>query len=344
MGGSDAQAKIDSPLLPGEKPTLKTIARISGLAVPTVSRALNDAPDIKAKTKELVRGIANDLGYVPNRAGLRLRTGRTNVISLILSAESEVLNHNAKLISAVAQELRGTPFHLNVSPFFGGEDVMARVRYVVETGSADAVIFNQTTPDDPRIAYLLEKRFPFVTHGRSSFDGQTAWADYDNDAFAYIAASRLAAKGRRNILMLAPPMTQSYSQHMVSGAQRAAQEAGLKLRFSGEITSDSANAEITASVKRTLAADPGIDGVICGSMMSAIATVAAIEERGHKIGEDFDLAAKEALPFLQLFRPAIMAVSEDVGQAGAFLAKAAMRRISHPDEAPMQHLEVPRDD
>ena len=37
------------------KPTLKTIARISGLAVPTVSRALNDAPDIGSETKKLIR-------------------------------------------------------------------------------------------------------------------------------------------------------------------------------------------------------------------------------------------------------------------------------------------------
>ncbi len=42
------------------KPTLKTIARISGLAVPTVSRALSDAPDIGVETKKLIRKIANE--------------------------------------------------------------------------------------------------------------------------------------------------------------------------------------------------------------------------------------------------------------------------------------------
>ena len=171
MTKSDSQDRPDSGLLPGEKPTLKTIARISGLAVPTVSRALNDAPDIKDQTKALVRRIAREVGYVPNRAGVRLRTGRTNVISLVLAAESEVMNHNAKLIAAVAGELRGTPFHLNITPFFRRDDVMQPIRYVVETRSADAVIFNQTTPDDPRIAYLMERGFPFATHGRSK------WAD-----------------------------------------------------------------------------------------------------------------------------------------------------------------------
>jgi len=71
------------------KPTLKTIAQMSGLAVPTISRALNDAPDIGNSTKELVRKIAAEIGYVPNRAGVRLRTGRTNVISLVMSTEHD---------------------------------------------------------------------------------------------------------------------------------------------------------------------------------------------------------------------------------------------------------------
>lgn len=51
-----------------EKPTLTTISRLSGLAVPKVSRVLHDGPDIGAATKKLVRRIADEIGDVPNRA------------------------------------------------------------------------------------------------------------------------------------------------------------------------------------------------------------------------------------------------------------------------------------
>ena len=51
----------DIALAPGERPTLKTIARLSGLAVPTVSRALADAPDIRKDTKRRIRDIANQI-------------------------------------------------------------------------------------------------------------------------------------------------------------------------------------------------------------------------------------------------------------------------------------------
>ena len=68
-----------------ERPTLKTISRMTGLAVATVSRALNDAPDIGEATKARVRAVARDVGYRPNRTGLRLRTGKTNVIAVSIA-------------------------------------------------------------------------------------------------------------------------------------------------------------------------------------------------------------------------------------------------------------------
>jgi len=81
MGRTKEIMPLSAALPAGQKPTLKTIAQMSGLAVPTVSRALNDAPDIGSETKKTIRRIADEIGYVPNRAGVRLRTGRTNVIS-----------------------------------------------------------------------------------------------------------------------------------------------------------------------------------------------------------------------------------------------------------------------
>ena len=92
---------------PPIRPTLKTIAELTGFAVQTVSRALSDAPDISARTKEQVRKVADDIGYVPNRAGVRLRTGRTNVIALVLPTDNDVLNLTSRLISAIAEGVDG---------------------------------------------------------------------------------------------------------------------------------------------------------------------------------------------------------------------------------------------
>ena len=325
-----------------DKPTLKTIARLTGLAVATVSRALGNAPDLRADTKALVRRVAEEVGYVPNRAGLRLRTGRTQVVSLVLSTEHDMMNHTARLISSLAGELRATPYHLNVTPFFPGEDPLRPIRHIVEAGLADAVIFNQTEPEDPRVAWLMERGFPFATHGRTRWADRHAWADFDNAAWGRIGVRRLVRAGRRRIALLAPPLAQNYAQDILLGVGAAAREAGAALRVLEGVTSDSAAAEVREAMGRALA--QGDDGIICASTGSAMAAVAALERRGMRLGRDADLFAKEAIPFLGLFRPGIIAVREDVGRAGAVLARAAIRAIREPEAPPLQDLEVPTDD
>lgn len=326
------------------KPTLKTIARISGLAVPTVSRALNDAPDIGAETKKLIRKIANEIGYVPNRAGVRLRTGRTNVISLVMSTEHDLMSHTARLIASVAGGLRHTPFHMIVTPFFPDQDPMDPVRYIVETGSADAIIMNQIQPEDPRVAYLMARNFPFATHGRTIWADQHPYYDYDNNAFGRLAVKQLAARGRKEILLIAPPVAHSYARHMISGAQTSGAEYGVNVTIAEGITSDTPSADVVASVRETLKARPEIDAVVTASTSSAMAAVAALEQHGAQVGQQIDVFAKEAMPFLKLFRADILTLSEQVNTAGDFLAKAAIQAIRKPDEPPMQGLEVPSDE
>ena len=65
--------------------------------------AATTRPDIGQATKERVRLVAKQIGYRPNRAGVRLRTGKTNVISLILSVETEVLGLTSHLVYGISE-------------------------------------------------------------------------------------------------------------------------------------------------------------------------------------------------------------------------------------------------
>lgn len=326
---------------PGERPTLKTIARMSGLAVPTVSRALNDAPDIGEDTKRRIKEIADRIGYRPNRAGVRLRTGRTNVISLILSTESDMMNHTGRLISSVAAGLRDTPFHLNITPYFPSEDPMAPLRYVVETASADGIILNQIETHDARVRYLMERDFPFATHGRTAWCASHAYYDFDNTEFGRIALEALAARGRRRIRMLPPPRGQNYSLNMIEGATEAARRLGVGFAVFSETTADHPIEEIERVASACLAGSDRPDGFIVPSAAASMAVVSAAEDLGLKLGQDFDLMSKEATPFLRRFRKTLLTVREDVRHAGSFLAQALIHRIQHHDDPPMQRLDRP---
>ncbi len=324
-----------------ERPTLKTLAAETGFAIATVSRALKDAPDIGEGTKRRVREAAERLGYRPNRAGVRLRTGKTNVIALVLSTEADMMNFTSRLIYSIAGALRGTSYHLIVTPFFPDQDPMDPIRYIVETESADAVILNQTKPDDPRVRYLHERGFPFATHGRTEMGIDHPYFDFDNEAFGRISASALVARGRKRLLLIPPPRHHAHSRHMSAGFAEAASAGGASFEIVTDVTSESGAEAIEAALTRRLAHAPLPDGILCGSTTSAMAAICAAERTGLVLGQDIDVVAKEAISFLRRFRRHTLIVQEDLGRAGEFLARAAIAAIGKRKDQQMQGLDVP---
>ncbi len=324
------------------RPTLKTIASLTGLAVATVSRALKDAPDIAEETKRRVREVAERVGYRPNRAGVRLRTGKTNVIALVRSTEDDVMNHTSQMINAIATALRGTSYHMILMPFFPSEDPMTPIRYIVETGSADGIIINQTTPDDPRVRYMHDRNVPFATHGRTDMGIAHPYFDFDNEVFARLMVRALAGRGRKRLLLVAPPAHQSYALHMRQGFLSEAAARGVTVEIAAEVTSDSPPALVEAFALRSFQGPARPDGVILGSATSSMAMVTGGESCGLVLGRDFDVATKDSVHFLRRFRSEMLVVHEDVTHAGDFLARAVMAEIEHRGERPVaQMLVVP---
>jgi LacI family transcriptional regulator len=338
---SGMEEMTESPGIDLGRPTLKTIAAQTGLAIATVSRALKDAPDIGEATKLRVRETALRLGYRPNRAGVRLRTGKTNVIALVLSTEADIMNHTSRLIYSIAAELRGTPYHLVVMPYFPDEDPMTPIRYIVETESADAIIMNQTTAHDPRVVYMAAQGFPFATHGRTSLDIDHPFFDYDNEMFSRIAVRALAARKHRNLLLIAPPREQNYSRHMVTGFLSECAALGLNAEILDSADSDSGADRIEEEMAQRFATHPAPDALVVGSTTAAMASVTGAERAGFQIGVDFDVVAKEAISFLKRFRKEIIVSREDVNHAGRFLARAVIAAIERRAPEQGQFVETP---
>jgi LacI family transcriptional regulator len=323
------------------RPTLKTIAAATGLAVATVSRALKDAPDIGEETKRRVRETAAKLGYRPNRAGVRLRTGKTNVIALVLSTETDVMNHTSRLIYSIANALRDTAYHLVVMPFFADQDPMEPIRYIVETGSADGIILNQTKPDDPRIRYMTERDFPFAAHGRTDMEIAHSYFDFDNEAFSRIAVQALHKRGRKRLMLIAPPRSHNYGRHMTTGFADEAAICGVRFEVLETATSDSGSVVIKDAVRDRFQKAAPPDGLLVGSTTAAMASVAGAETLGLQIGKDFDVVAKDAIPFLHSFRHQMIVGYEDVSGAGDFLARAVTAMIDRAAPEDWQHLDRP---
>ena len=323
------------------KPTLRTLAEMTGLAVTTISRALNNAPELSQETRQRVRKLAAEIGYVPDRTALRLKTGRTHVISLILDPQDEMLGFGQSMVGGVAAALRGTPYHLVITPSFSPADSVAPVQHIIRNRMADGIIFSRTERQDPRVRLLLENDFPFVSHGRTEFPTPHPYVDYDNYAFAYQAVRRLAGKGRQKLTIVLPPAAFTFGMHLRNGFLDAVTEFGIEHELLGTVTLDSTPDEIRRITTERLGRPGAPDGIICSGDTSALAVMAGIADAGLTIGREIDVVAKQLTRIFSMVRPRVDAIFEDTGLAGRQMGELLLRRIAGEPAAELQILHAP---
>jgi LacI family transcriptional regulator len=341
-GTTEHKAASDESSRGDRRPTLRTIAQLTGLGITTVSRALKDGPELSVATRMRVREVADQLGYRPDRAGVRLRTGRTYVIGLILDQNNTVAEFEKRIILGVSRVLAQTNYHLVVMPLMQNADLMEPIRYFVETAAADGLIFTHTQPHDERVRYLLERDFPFICHGRTKLDKPHPFYDFDNERFTIDAVNRLRERGRKSLLLVAPLPKLTCSGHMREGFYRAIANAGIKGEVFADVHLDSDAAEFRLEAKRLASSPNAPDGIICANETRSLALVAGLQDGGLTVGQDIDVIGKDTSDLLDHVTPSIDSFYEDLIFAGEELARLLLMRIAGATVDKLQTIAEPR--
>lgn len=323
----------DRPVLAGRKrprqrrPTLKTIADLTGLGVSTVSQSLRGLASLKPETRQLIADTARAIGYVPDRAGVRLRTGKTNVIALVLSNQPRFGTYTQQLIAGVGDGVAGTSYHVNVVPD-AHADSAETVRRILAADAVDGLIVTHTTPRDVRVRLLLDAGLPFVTHGRTEFQNEHPFHDFHAEIFAERAVERLAALGCRK-LMLAHSATNTMNYRTIVAAFSAAcADAGVTCEIAADDLVSLGGYEQVRAFGTALArrADHP-DGVVCNAEQYALALASGFRAAGIEIGGAIKLVCKETSGIVPIVFPDCDGLFEDVHAAGRELVRLLLRRI-----------------
>lgn len=323
----------------GKRPTQRTIAKKMGISVGAVSRALANDPQMAEETRALVHKVAAELGYSPDRAAQRLRTGRTQVINLILPPHEEILGFGTLLIRGISERLENTGYHLVVLPDFGPDKSADQIQRVVRDKLADGIIFSRTTPEDNRIKFLLEADFPFVSHGRSELATPHPFVDCDNYAFAHQAAETLINRGAKRLGILLPPEQLTFRQHLLHGFMTAVRAAGVDYEILDGISLDSNADAISTNIQKRFAAPDAPDGLVLPGDVSGLAALAAIHDLGLVPGQDVQLVVKQTSGVFDLVRPRVASLYENLSEAGEKLADLLLRRLAGAPISELRYIQ-----
>lgn len=326
---------------PPGRPTLRTIAEMTGLSLSTVSLSLRGGASLKQETRDRVAEAARRVGYVPDRAGVRLRTGKTNVISLVLHGGDDAIDFARQMIQGIGMALSGTQYHLNVTPQFGGDNDLSVVRYVLESRAADGIIITHTAPQDERVAALMQAGFPFVSHGRTAFPEPHPFHDFHSEIFASQALERLADKGCRRVMLFIGNRRITNFANIATAFRKAAARRGVVAEILDVGESRSTPDEVRA-LGADLARRPDRpDGIITDNEIRTIALLTGMQTAGIVPGNGVELVYKQTSGILPTIYPELDSIEEDVVASGAELTRLLIRRIEGEAPEVLQTLAEP---
>lgn len=324
-----------------QRVTLRTIADVTGLSLSTVSLSLRGGTTLKQETRDKVAEAAKALGYIPDRAGVRLRTGKTNVIALVLDGAEDSIDFARQMIQGIGNAIKGTRYHLTVIPEFERNNSADTIRYILDNRTADGVVITHTGPRDKRVQMMIDADFPFVSHGRTEFYTPHPYHDFHSEVFAAMAVERLASKGcRRVMLVIGDDSTTNY-HNIVTAFHKATARAGMEARVL-EGTQGRSPAEMRKMGLDLAAAPDRPDGIICDSEMRTIALVGGLQESGLRLGQDVQLIYKQTSGILPTLFPGLDSIREDVFAAGGELTQLLLRRIEGADAESLQTMAEPQ--
>ncbi len=328
----------------GRRIDLKGLARTLGLSVTTVSRALNGYDDVSPRTRERVERAARELGYTPNALARRLTSGRAETVAFIPQAVEPCFEspYVAELLVGIGEALHRSNFDLVLAGGSLSDDPLAACRRLVEEGRVDGMILDRTFVDDPRVAYLLDQRFPFVTLGRDRWCARHAWLDSDGERAFYALTRALVRAGHRRIAFIGADPRFNFLRTRERGYRRALREAGVGwdpdlVRYDG--FSEGGGAEACRALLR-LAEPP--TAILCIEDLTALGAMQAVWASGRRPGWDVAVVGYNDTPLAAAASPSLSSFRLPVRAAGRRLADMVLAIVQGTPADRHQELWVPQ--
>ena len=322
--------------------TLRDLAARLEVSVATVSRALAGHERIALATRERVAAAARELGYVPNRAARALVGGRSGFVGLVLPVRGHGVEDPflGAFVSGLTDGFAGRDVDLFLAATPEGKSELAVIRNIVEAGRADALVLARTTEDDPRVAWLAARGFPFVAHGRVMAEGPPfAWLDTDGAAAFAEAFDLLYGLGHRRMALIdiAEPMT--FRRVRVEGFMAAAaRRADPALRVE-TVTAPRFDAPARIAALRALLARPdrptALIGLFDGVAMEAMEVAGRL---GLSVPADLSVTGFDDIPAAAHVSPGLTTFDGRIGDCAREIAAMALRAIENPAAPPETRL------
>lgn len=297
--------------------TLEEIGRRAGVSRSTVSRVLNDHPDVRTSVREKVEAVIAETGYVPNQAARALVSNRTGLIGLVMLTEPDELfgdPYYSALVQGIQQGCRDNGLIFSIFPTLGegGDTVLAGQ---ISQGFVDGVIITAGPRSEAVIESLRARGTRFVVVGHPEQDEDLMRIDVDNHGGAHIAVDHLLGAGRNRVAYIGPTDDFVFGVERLEGFREALGAAGSEV--DERLIQTAAPTREGGAAATTALLPDAPDAIFAATDTMALGVLDVLADRGLRVPEDVAVVGFDGLPGAPATEPRLTTVIQPVEAVGA---------------------------
>jgi len=313
------------------KATITDVAKRAGVSMKTVSRVLNNEPNVAEKTRERVKAIAAELRYSPNLAARGLATSKSYLIALIYDNPSP--DYIAHIQRGAIDACREVGYHLVVEPLsldcaHSHDEKVNAVRAVLDRLPVDGVILTPPLTDSEAILEVLAELNIKCVRIAPKNGGDQAFVGMNDETAAYQMTQHLLTQGHEKIGFIRGHVDHAATSLRHAGYLRAMQEAGISVSDDLIVQGDFSFESGAAAARKLLGADAleKPTAIFASNDDMAAAVISVAGQMGLDVPEQLSVCGFDDTPLARVVWPALTTVRQPIYKMGHQAAKELVRR------------------
>jgi DNA-binding LacI/PurR family transcriptional regulator len=282
--------------------TIFEVAQAAGVSITTVSRILNNKPDVSKATRQRVQQVIEELGYTPHAHAQRLAARKSRTIALLFPLERAVSLLELDFIVGAAAAAGEENFFFNFMTTPLTENSLLSL---YRSAQVDGIILMEIHTQDWRVDLLREYDYPFVMIGQCADNEGLSFIDLDFEIGVVRAFEHLVALGHREIAFLGASLAvrqQGYGPAVRSWAGYQKRPAKIRLApMCAEV--NITVPDLFEATLKLLAEQPQLTALVVTQGASTVGTIRALRQAGRAVPDDFSVVGIASDKLAQLITP-----------------------------------------
>lgn len=316
--------------------SLKDLAQELGVSISTVSRALNNHPDISPEVTRKVQKLAAEMNYTPNPLAMGLLKQATRIIGVIVP--DLVTHFYSSIISGIEDFAEQKGYYILIAS--SNETLQKEIKAVdnlLKTRVEGLIVcLSQETKNYEHFDRLIKNNIPLVFFDRVCRTSEVSSVVVDNVDAAKKVTRHFHKNGFGRIAYIAGPDHLNISQERTQGYLAGLKSCGLEFRPELLVKCNLSSKDAIKATAQLLEMPEKPNAIFGINDTVAFAAMKEIKRRGLRIPEDVALVGFTDEFHSTVVEPALTSITHPTFEIGQEAARLFFNRIENPESEPIQ--------